>query len=188
MGLFNFLFGHEDKAITFGMHKGKKYSELSSNYLLWLSQNMSNGAEKIAKKELNRRKKNKSNGSENAIVGIITSKRKCWKCKKSTQIIALKFYRDSEVPNKEFENPIIMYGQKNLPQGILEVIQSKFPFYKSKYSHTIQSKYIANTCEYCSALQGDFYLHEEPDGAFFNAFGLKPKYYIGLIDNKLGWL
>ena len=30
--------------------------------------------------------------------------------------------------------------------------------------------YYANHCERCEALQGDFYLHSEPGGAFFPEF------------------
>ena len=38
-----------------------------------------------------------------------------------------------------------------------------------QFSQTIGSKYWVNTCPYCKAIQGDFYLYCEPDGPFFGA-------------------
>ena len=95
-----------------------------------------------------------------------------------------KSYDSIEVHN----NPLIVYNKKNLPTDILKIIQEKYPFHKSTYSYTVQDRYIANTCEYCSALQGDFYLYEEPDGAFFDIDQLKPKYFIGLKNGKLYYI
>jgi len=46
-------------------------------------------------------------------------------------------------------------------------INKLFPNYKIAYSKTAESSYWANHCEHCGALQGDFFLHSEPDGAFF---------------------
>ena len=36
-----------------------------------------------------------------------------------------------------------------------------------RFSGTAGSKYWVNTCPYCEAIQGDFFLHSEPDGPFF---------------------
>jgi hypothetical protein len=38
---------------------------------------------------------------------------------------------------------------------------------KKTTSKTIIMDYWGNTCPYCGALQGDFFLYCEPDGAFF---------------------
>jgi hypothetical protein len=36
------------------------------------------------------------------------------------------------------------------------------------FSHSIESEYWVNTCPYCQAIQGDFYMYMEPDGPFFS--------------------
>jgi len=36
-----------------------------------------------------------------------------------------------------------------------------------RFSKTAHCKYWVNTCPYCEAIQGDFFLHCEPDGPFF---------------------
>jgi hypothetical protein len=37
---------------------------------------------------------------------------------------------------------------------------------RHRFSKTIRGKYWANTCPYCRAIQGDFFLHCEPGGTF----------------------
>lgn len=182
-----FLFNYSKTSsnqINFGKYKGKKFSELPTSYLHWLSNNV----DKVKNKALDElEKRKKFQNDNNAIFGIIEAKRKCWKCKKDTRVISLRFYKsyDSiEVHN----NPLIVYNKKNLPTDILKIIQEKYPFYKSTYSYTVQDRYFANTCEYCSALQGDFYLYEEPDGAFFDIYQLEPKYFISLKNGKLEYI
>lgn len=41
------------------------------------------------------------------------------------------------------------------------------PTVKWRFSKSVGHRYWANTCEHCDALQGDFYLSNEPDGPFF---------------------
>lgn len=170
--------------INFGKHKGTKFLDLPTSYLLWLANNVNNVKNK-ALDELEKRKNFQNDN--NTIFGIIESKKECWKCKKDTRVISLKFfnsYKSVEV----FNNPIIVYNDNNLPTDVLKIIQERYPFYKSKYSYTTQNSYIANTCEYCSSLQGDFYLYNEPDGAFFDINCLEAKYFIGLKDEKLYYI
>ncbi len=35
------------------------------------------------------------------------------------------------------------------------------------YSGTTKGEYWANSCSYCGAIQGDWFLYMEPDGPFF---------------------
>lgn len=182
--LFRSYSKNSSNGITFGKYKGKKFSELPTDYLHWLANNV----EKVKNEALNElEKRKKFQNDNNAIFGIIEAKRKCWKCKKDTRVISLKFYKSYD-SIKVYNNPIIVYNEKNFPTNVLKIIQEKYPFYKSKYSYSVQDGYIANTCEYCSALQGDFYLYEEPDGAFFDTYQLKPKYFISLKNQKLEYI
>ncbi len=73
----------------------------------------------------------------------------CWKCKR--EIIVFAWPRD-ELHSKN--EPKV----KPYPKTI-----------KYYYSRTINAKYWVNTCSYCGAIQGDYYLYMEPDGPFFGA-------------------
>ena len=86
--LFNYSKASSNQ-ITFGKYKGKKFSELPTGYLHWLSNNV----DKVKNKALDElEKRKKFQNDNNAIFGIIEAKRKCWKCKKATRVISLRFY------------------------------------------------------------------------------------------------
>ena len=44
-------------------------------------------------------------------------------------------------------------------------LRNKFRYYYS-YSNKIRDQYVANHCEHCGKIQGNFHLHDEPDGSF----------------------
>lgn len=72
---------------------------------------------------------------------------KCWKCKR--EIVVFTWPKDG------------MHDQsapkvKPIPRTV-----------QYRFSKTVGDKYWANTCPYCQSIQGDFFLHAEPDGAFF---------------------
>ena len=71
----------------------------------------------------------------------------CWKCKKEIIVFAWEEWGewDEEKPQ---EIPI--------PSTI-----------KFMYSKTAVAKYWVNTCPYCNAIQGDWFLFSKPDGPFF---------------------
>lgn len=100
----------------------------------------------------------------------------CWKCKKATDVIAFaskSFWTyeycndiDSEKWLKQnffsfFSNPV--YIEKN----ILDIVCPHYPTFKIAYSHSLKERYWVNHCKHCNALQGDFFMHEEPGGEFF---------------------
>jgi hypothetical protein len=57
---------------------------------------------------------------------------------------------------------------------------------KFSYSKTVNARYWANTCEHCGALQGDFFLYNEPDGPFFGLSQVVPPDRV-LRDRVRGW-
>jgi len=71
----------------------------------------------------------------------------CWKCDKEILV---------------FTWPNHSGYEKTAP--IIEPIPSTIKYQLSK---TVEEKYWINTCPYCNANQGDFYLYSEPDGPFF---------------------
>ncbi len=111
---------------------------------------------------------------------VALNKRTCWKCLELTDVIALasqNFY-EFDYANEEDENDLtkewfkqdyftFFSTPKYIDREIIDLIQQKFPFYKYGYSKTINGKYWANHCQHCNALQGDFFNHSEPGGAFF---------------------
>lgn len=111
---------------------------------------------------------------------VALNKRVCWKCGELTEVIALasnNFY-ELDYVNVDDENDLSQEWFKQeyfsffstpeyIDQEVVKLIQRKFPFYKLGYSKTINGKYWANHCQNCNALQGDFFNHNEPGGAFF---------------------
>lgn len=70
----------------------------------------------------------------------------CWKCRK-------------EIPVFHWEG-----------REVWSRVEPKKPYpftIKRLYSKTIDGYYWANSCPFCRAIQGDFYLYCEPDGPFF---------------------
>jgi hypothetical protein len=108
-------------------------------------------------------------------VSIALNSSDCYKCANKTAVIALasnNFYYLSTDENEDekwfradglsfFSMPIFIENE------LVGNINRLFPNYKIAYSKTAESSYWANHCEHCGALQGDFFLHSEPGGAFF---------------------
>lgn len=178
-----------ERTIDFGQYKGRKWREIPTEYLQWVSRTYNDYSQAGADRELRRRKKLKNKSIKHkyqgTILGIIERKRTCWKCKKATRVIAIKFYTKMNEDDTYDIIPGVAYYIKYLPNDILEKIQTEYPFFKYKYSHTINEKYIANCCIHCDSLQGDWELHEEPHGKFFNSYKMKCKKYIVNKNDRL---
>jgi thiol-disulfide isomerase/thioredoxin len=86
------------------------------------------------------------------LYGIIS----CYNCSKEILIFT---WLDLE--NNDEEISFAIYSQ-DIPDG-----KNKPKTIKYIESRTIESSYWANSCPYCDALQGDFFLHNEPDSPFF---------------------
>lgn len=72
---------------------------------------------------------------------------RCWKCTREIIVFAW--------PKKEMHSDL---APKLKPHP--RTIQYRF-------SKTVGGKYWVNTCPYCQAIQGDFFLYSEPDSPFF---------------------
>lgn len=101
----------------------------------------------------------------------------CWKCHHETTVISLYSdnfyhldYRDEEAENETYEKvdaKSFFSDITFLDKDILQFLHQNFAFFKLGFSKTINSRYWANHCEQCDALQGDFFNHAEPGGAFY---------------------
>lgn len=105
---------------------------------------------------------------------VAVSSRSCWKCGADTPLISLaserilERYDESETWESPDENNLVLFfNVSKLPGAVLRPLQQRYPFFQKKYSATARQYYFGNTCIGCGALQGDFFNHCEPDGAFF---------------------
>lgn len=94
----------------------------------------------------------------------------CFKCKKETNVVSfasdLYYSIDDEYFELFDEDINFISDVEGVPETLLEYLKENFKFYNG-YSKFAQASYLGNHCEYCGVLQGDFYLHHEPDGPFF---------------------
>lgn len=99
----------------------------------------------------------------------------CWKCKKETSVIALgctafkvEELDDNDESRWELNTEFSFFDYvEYIPEDIKSIINEKFPFYKQGFSKTMKSTYWVNHCINCNSIQGDYFLHSEPDSAFF---------------------
>lgn len=99
----------------------------------------------------------------------------CYKCGNNTAVISLAsnnfYYLSTDEKEEEKWFRADKFSFFSMPLFIENELAGKinrlFPNYKIAYSKTAESSYWANHCDHCGALQGDFFLHSEPGGAFF---------------------
>lgn len=106
---------------------------------------------------------------------IVEGYRRCWKCGRITRIIGFGFENYYELCDPEdsdfdfiYHNGILHISAffEPFPQCLLDYIQERYN-YKQAYSHTAKGYYMANTCDHCGSIQGNWPLFNEPDGLFF---------------------
>lgn len=103
---------------------------------------------------------------------ICLSKTNCWKCAKETPLIALaakNYFFYEEMSWVKSKQPTLFSSVLILDNCIVDQLHLYYPFFKRIYSYTAEETYHANTCVECGKLQGDFYHHSDPGGAFFPA-------------------
>jgi hypothetical protein len=98
----------------------------------------------------------------------------CFKCNNLTRVICFGIEKYMEF-NSEYEYGYDYFNDNNIhiaphiypiPPILLNYIQHKYN-YKLKYSKSADKSYLANCCDNCDVLQGDFYLFDEPDSPFW---------------------
>lgn len=107
---------------------------------------------------------------------IGVTQKTCWKCGGMIDVIAFasnKFwiyeYSDDDEALQEWylqDYFSFFYMPGYIEKEILDIVCSRFPTFKLGFSKTVNGKYWANHCEHCNALQGDFFMHDEPGGEF----------------------
>lgn len=101
---------------------------------------------------------------------LVEGKTHCWRCKRETKVIAIGVESIIEVYDEpsDFKNDSIHIasGFESLPKDILKYLEEHYAIRK-RYSKMRNSSYLSNGCKHCDALQGDWFLYQEPDSPFF---------------------
>jgi len=101
---------------------------------------------------------------------IVIGEHSCFSCHKTIPVVALAtdYYIFIDGNNAEIINGDISFisSIEQLPNGLSNYLKDTHNFFRD-YSKTVRGYYIANHCSNCRRLQGDWFLHNEPDGPFF---------------------
>jgi hypothetical protein len=89
-------------------------------------------------------------------INIYRWEKDCWKCGKRTQVFS--YYLNYEL--EELDEDLGSYEPIGLGDldHIDQLLGREFSSIKMRYSNTTKSKYMANTCVHCGALQGRNYV------------------------------
>lgn len=103
---------------------------------------------------------------------IIEGQQSCWKCKHPTRVIGLgvsdiiQIYGEVDEPHIEFDEDELHLAwvdhENDIPPKLLQYLKSTYSV-KTSYSKTLGEKCFANHCDCCGALQGNWFLFDEPD-------------------------
>ena len=98
---------------------------------------------------------------QNYGLNIYRWEKECYKCKKKTPVYS--YYLDYDLVDLD---ELFSMGGPTVGLGDLcyvdELLSKQIPTIQLRYSNTTKSKYMANTCEHCGALQGRNYVVDDP--------------------------
>lgn len=117
---------------------------------------------------------------------IIEGKQNCWKCGRPTTVIGLgvgefvHIYGEEDDPQFEVVEDYADPGEElhlawveeeeHIPPKLLKYIKENYSV-KTGYSKTIGGKCFANHCDCCGALQGNWFLFNEPGSPLSSCVG-----------------
>lgn len=99
---------------------------------------------------------------------ILKKKHVCWKCKKKIDTVLLatdKSYAEHDDYKCNTNIQILTYV-KIMPDKLVAYMKGEL--YTPSFSQQIQESYYINHCKYCKSIQGDNFLHEIPQQAFYS--------------------
>lgn len=107
--------------------------------------------------------------------GVALNEASCWKCNARTNVACLVVaaYHQQLADDEDGEEWETMDYAADLSTvtyvspAALKEVKAIAPWLEMAYSRTVGAKYLANVCQACNAMQGDFFQHSEPGGAFF---------------------
>jgi len=124
---------------------------------------------------------------------LASNKQLCWKCDRSTEVFCLsskggylnRCWPDDDEDGEEAAQPVwsiadcgTFIGNLTLVNGrVKRFLSENCRNYRLDFSKMAESNYFMNHCDHCDAKFGDFFMHNEPGGAFFPT----TEYEAGLI-------
>jgi len=99
---------------------------------------------------------------------VLKKRHICWKCKKKINTVLLatdKSYAEHEGYKCNTNIQILTYV-KRMPEALAAYMKDEL--YTPSFSQQIQESYYINHCKYCKSIQGDNFLHEIPQQAFYS--------------------
>jgi len=102
---------------------------------------------------------------------ILHSITDCWRCGNTSLVIALlaavldREYEDAYDQNSE--QPSVFANVELLNPEAACILRTEYPRYRPDYSQAQRQRVYMNHCSECGAKLGDFYLHNEPNAAFW---------------------
>jgi Domain of unknown function (DUF5710) len=114
-----------------------------------------------------------------APVWLLTSNENCYRCHKVSPVFAItsQAIKDYDVDDygdihflthRADENTHVSISNLKSVDGRISQYLAKFaPNYRMDFSKTQSANVYMNHCHHCGAKLGDFYMHNEPGGAFF---------------------
>ncbi len=102
---------------------------------------------------------------------IASADTRCWKCGATTEVVCI-YCATGTVDGDRYED----FSVSNITavDANLRRQLERRPLFRFGYSKAAGERVLANHCLRCGALQADYYLHCEPDGAFFAVKGAPP--------------
>jgi len=97
---------------------------------------------------------------------ILTGQMACHACKATTRVSCLIVPSGQEDDRFYPEDPARLQYIKSLNSEAVDVWRQHATYIQWMASQTAELSYLANACEYCNALQGDWFIGE-PDAPFF---------------------
>lgn len=111
---------------------------------------------------LNRDKEEFSVISEQAYVARTATN--CWRCRAGIEVLCV-YCQTGWVDGEAYEEFTV--SNITAVDDALRLQLERWPTFRFAYSRSERKRYLANHCTRCGTLQGDYFLHCEPGGAFF---------------------
>ncbi|HTX24830.1 MAG TPA: DUF5710 domain-containing protein [Steroidobacteraceae bacterium] len=95
---------------------------------------------------------------------VASAQTHCWRCRARIEVICV--YCETGLVDGEAYVDFTVSNITAVDDSLRQQLE-RWPSFRFGYSRSERKRYVANHCARCGVLQGDYYLHCEPAGAFF---------------------
>ncbi len=104
--------------------------------------------------------------SDRAYIASATTR--CWRCGVSIGVVCI--YCAAGIVDGDCYEDFSVSNITAVDESLQRQLE-RWPFFRFGYSKVFGGRALANHCPHCRRLQADYYLHCEPEGAFFTVMG-----------------